>query len=89
MFETNDSWDDYIDRKVSTNMTIQVKKHDGTSNILLTFTNCRIGTIKKTGERNKGHYQAVATMQADKVEAVSDWFTEGGVTFADHWRAAL
>lgn len=89
VFETNDSWDDYIDRKVSTNMTIQVKKHDGTSNILLTFTNCRIGTIKKTGERNKGHYQAVATMQADKVEAVSDWFTEGGVTFADHWRAAL
>ncbi len=89
VFETLDSWDDYIDRKVSTNMTLQVKKHDGTSNILFTFTNCRINTIKKTGERNKGHYAAVCTMVAEKVEAVCDWFTEGGMTFATHWKAAI
>jgi len=89
VFETNDSWDDYIDRKVSTNMTIQVKKNDGTSNALFTFTNCRINTIKKTGERNKGHYHSVCTMIAEKVEGVQDWFTEGGIVFATHWKAAI
>lgn len=89
VFESNDVWDDYMSRKAGVKMTVQVKKHDGTSNILFTFTNCRAGTGKKTGERNKGHYATAITMVAEKVEGVEDWFTEGGVTFADHWRAAL
>ena len=89
VFLINDGWDDYIDRKASTNMTIQVKKHDGTSYITFTFTNCRIKTIVKTGDRNKGHYASVAAIVAEKVEAVSDWFTEGGITFATHWKAVL
>ena len=89
VFEINDAWDDYVDRKVTTNMTIQVKKHNTTNYITFTFTNCRIRTIKKTGERNKGHYGSVCTLVAEKVEATSDWFTEGGVTFATHWKANI
>lgn len=89
VFLINDGWDDYVDRKASTNMTIQVKKHDATSYITFTFTNCRIQTIKKTGDRNEGHYGSVCTLIAEKVEGTSDWFTEGGVTFATHWKAAI
>lgn len=89
VFAINDSWDDYVDRKAATTMTIQVKKHDGTSNILLTFTNCRIISHKKTGERNKGHYASYCVIKAEKVEGVSDWFTEGGTPFATHWKAQL
>lgn len=89
VFLINDGWDDYVDRTASTNMTIQIKKHDATSNTLLTFTNCRIQSIKKTGDRNKGHYGSVCTMIAEKVEGLSDWFTEGGITFATHWKAAI
>lgn len=91
IFLINDGWDDYVDRKAATNMTIQVKKNNGTNYITFTFTNCRIVSIKKTGDRNKGHYGSVCTMVAEKVEAVSDWFTDNGETptFADHWKAAL
>jgi len=89
IFETDDSWEDYVGRKAATNMTIQVKKHNATNYITHTFTNCRIISIKKTGERNKGHYAAVCIMKAEKVEASSDWFTEGGVTFATHWKANI
>ena len=89
VFETDDSWEDYVNRKVSTNMTIQVKKHNATNYITYTFTNCRIVSIKKTGERNKGHYGAVCFLIAEKVEGTSDWFTEGGVTFATHWKANI
>lgn len=89
VFQTNEVWDDYVDRKATTNMTLTIKKHDDTSNIVFTFTNCRIQTIKKTGDRNKGHYGSICVIRAERVEAVSDWFTEGGVTFATHWKAAL
>jgi len=89
IFQINDAWDDYVDRKAATNMTIQVKKHDATSYITFTFTNCRIQTIKKTGDRNKGHYGSVCVLIAERVEGTSDWFTEGGVTFATHWKAAI
>lgn len=89
VFLVNDGWDDYVDRKATTNMTIQVKKHNSTNYITFTFTNCRIVSIKKTGDRNKGHYGSVCTMMAEKVEAVSDWFTDGGITFATHWKTAL
>jgi len=89
VFKVNEVWDDYVNRKVDTNMTLTIKKHDGTSNIVFTFTNCRIQTIKKTGAQNEGHYGSVCVLRAEKVEAVSDWFTEGGVTFASHWKAAL
>lgn len=89
VFQTNEVWDDYVDRKATTNMTVTIKKHDDTSNIIFTFTNCRIQTIKKTGDRNKGHYGSICVVRAEKVEAVSDWFTEGGITFATHWKAAL
>ena len=86
----NDAWDDYINRVVQ-NMTLQVKKTDGTSNILLTFTNCRITSIKKTGHRNMGHYGAVMVIECESVVGVSDWFTEhgGAPTFGDHWKASL
>ena len=89
VFLINDGWDDYVDRKAATNFTIQVKKHDATSYITLTFTNARIISIKKTGDRNKGHYGSVCAIIAEKVEGLSNWFTEGGTTFADHWKAAL
>ena len=89
VFTTLDSWDDYVDRKVSTNMTINVKKHDGTSYILFTFTNCRIVSVKKTGDKNKGHYGSVMTLIAEKVEGESDWFTEGGANYSTHWKEAL
>lgn len=85
-----DAWDDYIDRAVQ-DMTIQFKKRDGTSNILMTFTNCRITTIKKTGHRNMGHYGAVMVIECESVVGISDWFTEHGAgpTFATHWKAVL
>ena len=89
VFETNDTWDDYFHRKAATNMTIQVKKFDETSYITFTFTNCRIVNIKKSGARNKGHYGSVCVLTAEKVEGTSDWFTEGGITFATHWKANL
>ena len=89
VFEDNNSWDDYFNRKVSTNMTIKVYKQDLTSYILATFTNCRIVKIKKSGHRYKGHYGSVCTLIAEKVEYESDWFTEGGITFATHWKALV
>ena len=91
VFEDNDGWDDYFNRKVSTNMTIKVYKQDLTSYILATFTNCRIVKIKKTGVRHEGHYGAVCNILAEKVEYESDWFTEGGTdgTWATHWKALV
>lgn len=89
VFETDDMWENYVNRTATTNMTIQVKKHNATNYITFTFTNCRIRSIKKTGERNKGHYAAVCVVRAEKVEGSTDWFTEGGVTFATHWKANI
>jgi len=84
----DDIWDDYKAR-TTRNMTIQVKKFDDTSNILATFTNCRATSYERIGERYKGKYASVIKIEAEKVTYSSDWFTEGGVTFADHWRAAI
>ncbi len=89
IFETDDMWENYVNRTATTNMTIQVKKHNATNYITHTFTNCRIRTIKKTGERNKGHYASVCVIRADSVEGESDWFTEGGANFANHWKANI
>ena len=86
--EVDDIWDDYKAR-TTRNMTIQVKKWDGTSYITATFTNCRVTSYERMGERYKGKYPSVIAIEAEKVTYVSDWFTEGGATFADHWRAAL
>ena len=82
-------WKDYKARKVDTDMTVQIKKADATSNILFTFSKCRINTIKKTGHRNAGHYGVIITLEADSVIGSSDWWTEGGITFATHWKANL
>lgn len=86
--EVDDLWDDYKARNTR-NMTIQVKKNDGTSNILFTFTNCRITSYERIGARYEGKYVSIIKIEAEKVTNSSDWFTEGGVTFADHWRAAI
>ena len=86
--EVDDIWDDYKARYIR-NMTIQVKKFDNTSNIVFTFTNCRITSFERIGKRYEGKYASVIKLEAEKVTEVADWFTEGGVTFADHWRAAL
>lgn len=90
IFEINDGWDDYVDRKASTNMTIQVKKHNGTNYAIFTLTNCRIQSIKKTGNRNKGHYESVCILVAEKIEGTEDWYTDhgGGPTFLTHWKTA-
>ena len=84
----NDAWDDYMDRKAATNMTIQVKKHNATNYMTFTFTNCRIISTKKTGDRHEGHYGVVVAMIAEKVEGVSDWYTDhgGAPTFLTHWK---
>lgn len=89
VFETLDLWDDYVDRVGTYEMTIQVKKHDDTSYITFTFYNCRVMSIRKTGAKNEGHYGAICTIQAEEVKAECDWFTEGGTTFATHWKAAV
>ena len=89
VFEAQDAWDDYVNRIGTYDMTLQVKKHDATSNILFTFYNCRIQTIKKSGHRNAGHYGSICTIIADEVKATCDWFTEGGTTFATHWKALV
>ena len=86
--QVDDLWDDYKAR-TTRNMTIQVKKFDNTSYITATFTNCRITSFERIGERYKGKYASVITIEAEKVTYVSDWFTEGGVTFATHWKAAI
>ena len=86
--EVDDMWDDYIAR-TTRNMTIQVKKYDDTSNIAFTFTNCRITSYSRIGARYRGKFASVIKLEAEKVTEVSDWFTEGGVTFATHWKAAI
>lgn len=93
VFEAQDIWDDYVNRVGTYEMTLQLKKHDGTSNILFTFHNCRIQTTKKMGKRNEGHYGSVCTIIAEKITATCDWFTETSQsspgTFATHWKAAV
>ena len=86
---TDDYWEDYVNRKASTNMTIKVNKYNGVNFILATFTNCRVVTMKKTGERYKGHFGAVMTLIAEKVTYTNDWFTEGGASFGTHWKANI
>ncbi len=82
-------WKDYMDRKASTNMTIKVLKHNNTNFILATFTNCRVYSVKKSGDRNKGHYGVICILEAEKVTYTNDWFTEGGANFANHWKANI
>ena len=88
VLKQNVSWDDYKDRTART-LKIKVKKFDDTSYIELTFTNARVVSVKKTGDKNAGHYGATMALIAEKVEGESDWFTEGGITFATHWKAAI
>jgi len=92
VFEAQDMWDDYVNRVGTYEMTLQIKKHDNTSNILYQFDNCRIITIKKTGDRNKGHYGAICVIEAEQMSASNDWYTETGAAggdFATHWKAAV
>ena len=86
--QVDDIWDDYKAR-TTRNMTIQVKKFDNTSYITATFTNCRITTFERMGERYEGKYASVIKIEAEKVTYANDWFTEGGITFATHWKAAI
>lgn len=86
--EVDDMWDDYKAR-TTRNMTLVLKKYDETSNIAYTFTNCRITSYERIGKRFEGKFASVIRLEAEKVTEIPDWFTEGGVTFADHWRAAL
>ena len=86
--EVDDLWDDYKAR-TTRNMTIEITKFDGVSNIMFTFTNCNITSYERIGERYKGKYASIIKIEAEKVTEVSDWFTEGGVVFATHWKAAL
>lgn len=86
--EVDDLWDDYKAR-TTRDMTIQVKKFDETSNILFTFTNCKIKSYERIGEQYEGKYASLITIDAEKVTESADWFTEGGVTFADHWKANI
>ena len=88
VLKQNTSWDDYVGRNART-MTITVKKMDDTSYIKLTFTNAKVVSVKETGHRNEAHHGAVMALVAEKVEGESDWFTEGGTTFGDHWKAVL
>lgn len=86
--EVDDLWDDYKAR-TTRDLTIQIKKYDDVSNIMFTFTNCHIVSYERIGARYKGKYASVIKIDAEKVTEVSDWFTEGGITFADHWWAAI
>lgn len=86
--EVDDMWDD-MKARTTRDMTIQIKKFDNTSNILFTFTNCRITSFERIGKRYEGKYASVITLEAEKVTEVADWFTEGGVTFATHWKAKI
>ena len=86
--EVDDMWDDYKAR-TSRNMTIVLTKFDGVSNIAFTFTNCRVTSYERVGVRYEGKYASIIRLEAEKVTEVADWFTEGGITFATHWKAAL
>lgn len=81
-------WKDYMDRKATADMTIQIKKHNNTNYATFTFTNCRVVSVIRTGHRNKGHYGVVVNMIAEKVETISDWYTDhgGAPTFLTHWK---
>jgi len=92
VFETTETWDDYIDRKAATVMTIKLWKHDRTHYILGTFTNCRLVNHRKTGHRNKGHYNSVCAMLAEKVEYSANWLAEydgADGDFTDHFKAGV
>jgi len=82
-------WKDYIARKINTDMTIQVKKSDNTSYITFTFSKCRITSMEKTGAKNEGHYGVITTIEADSIIGSADWHTEGGITYATHWRDSV
>ena len=86
--EVDDIWDDYKVR-TTRNMTILLKKFDDTSYILATFTNCKITSYERIGDRYEGQYASVIAIEAEKVTYENDWFTEGGITFADHWKAKI
>jgi len=86
--EVDDMWDDYKAR-TTRNMTIVLKKFDETSNITFTFTNCRITSYERIGVRFEGKWASVIRLEAEKVTESCDWFTEGGVTFATHWKANI
>lgn len=86
--EVDDLWDDYKAR-TTRNMTIQITKFDTVSNILFTFTNVKVTSYERIGERYKGKYASVIRLEAEKVTESSDWFTEGGLVFDTHWKAAL
>jgi len=87
--ERDNMWDDYKARETR-NMTIQVKKHDAVSNILFTFTNCRITSFERIGARYEGKWASIIKLEAEKVTESSDWFTEGGgLTFSTHWKANI
>ena len=90
--EIDDMWDDYKAR-TTRNMTIQVKKYDDTSNIMFTFTNCKVISYERIGQRYKGKYATTCTLEAEKVTAASDWFTEygegAGAAFDTHWKAKI
>lgn len=88
VLKQNTSWDDYVSRTART-LTITVKKYDDVSYGTLTFTNARVISVKETGHYNKGHYGATMALIAEKVEGLTDFFTEGGADFADHWKISL
>lgn len=86
--EVDDMWDDYKAR-TTRNMTIVITKFNDTSNIAFTFTNCKVISYERIGKRYKGKYPSIIKIEAEKVTEVSDWYTEGGATFATHWKAKI
>ena len=83
--EVDDMWDDYKAR-TKRNMTIDLTKFDDVSYIKATFTNCRITSYERVGERYKGKYASIIKLEAEKVTYVNDFFTEGGTDFDTHWK---
>ncbi len=88
IFEDDDVWDDYIDRAART-LILKIYKANMTNYIQLTFTNTRVINEKKTGIRNKGHYESVATLLAEEVNVTSDFAVESSETFANHFKGVV
>ncbi len=88
ILEDDAVWDDYMDR-AERSLILKIYKANMTNYIELTFTNAHAITFKKTGIRNKGHYESVATLMAEQVNVTSDFAVESSETFANHFKGIV
>ena len=85
VFESDVCWDDFADRAARTAL-LQVYKPDGSTYIAITITNALITSMKETGIKNEGHYEAQLSIVG---EAISATALSCNTSFATHYKAGV